>query len=155
MKDRLPHARDDEGHVTLLSIGYAVVALALVLTVVTATSVHLERKRLLALADGAALAAASALDEPTYFARQAAGAPDAAAVVLSDASVHAAVTEHLAAAPSSARLADVQVVEASTPDGRTAHVRLRALARPPLLTTVTAPWSDGVRLEVATSARAG
>jgi len=47
------------------------------------------------------------------------------------------------------------LVAASTPDGRTAQVRLRAVARPTLLSWITAPWSDGVVLDVTASARGG
>ena len=39
-------------------------------------------------------------------------------------------------------------------DGRTAVVRLGAVTRPPLVTWVTAPWSDGITLEVEAVARA-
>lgn len=155
MRARLRAASGDDGSITLLSIGAAVLALALVLTVVAATAVHLERKRLLALADGAALAAAAALDRDAYYVGQATGETDGSRVVLTDRSVEVAVVEHLADAPEAERLTGLRVVEASTPDGRTAQVRLAALVRPPLLTSVTAPWSDGITVEVATSARAG
>ena len=166
MTGTTPHR--DDGQVMLLSIAFGVLALLLVTVVVSASSVHLERKELFALADLAALDAAAALDEAAYFGRTAtAGAPgcgpgcppgtgDAAhLLLLSDASVRAAVEDYLADAAPSSDLERLTLVEASTPDGRTAQVRLQALARPALLSWITAPWSDGVLLDVTTSARAG
>jgi len=166
MKCLAPH--DDNGQVMLLSIAFGVLALLLVTVVVSASSIHLERKELFALADLAALDAAAALDEAAYFGRTAPavapacgsdcteGAGDAAdLLVLSDASVRAAVEDYLADAASSSGLERLALVEASAPDGRTAQVRLQALARPALLSWITAPWSDGVLLDVTASARAG
>lgn len=136
----------------LLSIAYGVLALLLVTAVVSASSIHLERKRLLALADLAALDAADTVDEPDYYTRPD-GAP--AAVLLSDAGVRRAVDEHLAEAPEAARLTGLHVVRAGSPDGRTAEVTLGAMATPPLISWVTAPWSDGIALVVTSRARAG
>ena len=146
--------RGDEGQVMLLSIAYGVLALLLVTAVVSATGIHLERKRLLALADLSALAAADAMDDPTYYAPTARD-PGEGLVRLTPASVREAVDDHLAASPSSTRLTDVTVIEATTTDGRTARVTLRATAHPALLSWATAPWSDGVVLQVTASARAG
>ena len=53
------------------------------------------------------------------------------------------------------RFTDLAVVEATTTDGRTARVTLRAVAQVPLLNIVTAAWSDGVELTVTARARAG
>jgi hypothetical protein len=142
---------DDSGQVMLLSIAYAVLALLLVTVVVSAAAVHIERKRLLALADLAALDAADELDEAAYYAR-ADGDP---LLVLSSARVRSAVEEHLASSPGADRLHDLTVIEAGTPDGRTAEVTLGAVARPVLLSWVTAGWSDGIPLVVTASARAG
>ena len=50
---------EDEGQVMLLSLCFAVLCLLLVTVVASATSVHLERKRLAALADSLAIAAAA------------------------------------------------------------------------------------------------
>ncbi len=142
----------DDGQVMLLSLGFAVLALALVLVVGAATGVHLDRKRLLATADLAALAAADQVSE-RYF--EAGGGRGSAGVPLTDASVRAAVEQYLADHPDPvARWDGVRVLEASTPDGRTARVRLGAVTRPPLVTWVTAPWSDGIALEVESVARA-
>ena len=48
----------DEGQVTLLVLGFVVLAVALITVVVAATGVHLDRKRLLDVSDLASLAAA-------------------------------------------------------------------------------------------------
>ncbi len=135
----------------LLSIAFGVLALLLVTAVVSATGVHLERKRLLALADLAALDAADALDEDAYYTR---GEGDAV-LVLTSSRVRAAVEAHLEASPAADRLDGLTVLNAGTPDGRTAEVTLGAVSRPALLSWVTAGWSDGIALTVTTSARAG
>ena len=51
----------------ILSIGFMVVALLLVTTVVSATGIHVERKRLLAAADSIVVEAADELSTPAYF----------------------------------------------------------------------------------------
>lgn len=140
----------DDGQIMLLTIGYVVVALLLVTAVVSASAVHLERKRLLALADNAALAAADQLDDGAYYGRP--GAPGEHLVRLTPDGVRDAVDEHLRTSPS--RLTGLGVVDTWT-DGRTAEVTLTAVARPPLVSWVTAAWSDGIRLEVTARARAG
>ena len=145
--------RDDDGQVMLLSIGYGLLALLLVTVVVSATSVHLERKRLLDTADLAALAAADAIDVPAYYAGG--PAPEGSLVRLTPAHVRAAVEAHLAASPEAARLTDLAIVEATTTDGRTARVTLRAVAQIPLVSAITAPWADGIELQVTAQARAG
>lgn len=140
----------------LLSIAYGVLALLLVSVVVSATGIHLDRKRLLALADLAAVECADALDQDAYYTRTD-GAPTGAAdlLVLTDASVRSAAEAYLHRAAPVADLERLALVDAGTPDGRTATVTLRALARPTFLTWVTAPWSEGIVLEVTASARAG
>ena len=66
-----------------------------------------------------------------------------------------AVEEYLADNPAAAaRFEGFQVLDATSDDGRSAHVRLGALARPALISWVTAPWSDGIALEAESSARA-
>lgn len=148
---RRPARRTDDGQVMLLAIAYGVLALLLVTVVVSATAVHLERKRLLATADLAALAAADAVDASRFYA---ANPPEVDPLVeLTPASVREAVSEHLATSPEAGRLTGLTVVEATTDDGRTARVTLRSLAQVPLISWVTAPWSDGIILHVSTTAR--
>ncbi|MBP2437814.1 pilus assembly protein TadG-related protein [Microbacterium amylolyticum] len=54
----MTEAGDERGSVLPLGIGYALLALAVVLVCINATSLHLSQKRLESLADAAALAAA-------------------------------------------------------------------------------------------------
>lgn len=145
-------AHGEDGQVMLLSIAYALLVLLLVTAVVSATSVHLQRKRLLALADMAALAAADALDPEVYYS---APVPGESLVRLTSPTVREAVVGHLDSSTEAARFDQLSVVEAGTPDGRTARVTLRAVAHVPLVSWVTAPWSDGIVLQVTAHARAG
>ncbi len=144
-----PPWRDDDGQIMLMAIGYAVVALLLVTAVVSAGGIHLERKRLLALADLAALAAADSIDQHAYFTRDPAGD----LVRLDDKEVRAEVVDYLADAAPAADLDGVELVAVTTED-RTATVTLRSVARPVLISVVTAPWSDGIELVVTATARA-
>ena len=83
LADRL---RDERGSTLPLTIFYGFMSLVLILLVVAATSLYLERKRLFVLADGAALvgAEAFALDDVTATAsgwRPTLETPDVAAAV--------------------------------------------------------------------------
>lgn len=144
-------ARDgggDRGQVAILVVGFVVVAIALVSVVAAATSLHLERTRLAALADLAALDAADTVADAAYYA-------PVAQPTLSDEDVTAAVGAYLAAHPDGAAGWDaVTVLAASAPDGRTAQVRLAAVVRPAWATWVLAPFTDGVTVEATSSARA-
>jgi uncharacterized membrane protein len=164
----------DEGQVTILLIGFVVVALALIAVVVSAAQVHLERTRLAALADLAALAAAEQVSDEAYFAPTAAacttagpaGGPGAgaapaagcvpgAALAPSDDEVAAAVGAYLTDYPdSSARWTDLQVVEADSPDGRTVRVTLGAVVRPAWVAWVLEPFTDGIEIGATSAARA-
>lgn len=136
----------------VLSLGFAVVAILLVLVVTAATAVHLDRKRLLALADLAALAAADELDT-RYFSEP--GGRGEGGVPLTDAGVRAAAERYVAAHPDpAARWDGVRVLEATAPDARSARVRLGAVTHPPLVTWVIEAFTGGIPLEVEATARA-
>ncbi|GMA26640.1 hypothetical protein GCM10025864_43990 [Luteimicrobium album] len=143
----------ESGQIMLLTIGVVVLALALVFAVASASSVHLERKRLYDVADQIALDAADRLDRGLYYDRLDTGLTPQ--VVISDTDVQDAVDAVLADSP---ELVDgyeeVRVVDASTPDGRTAEVVLRARVRPTLLTWATAAFSGGVVVTADARARA-
>lgn len=151
---RLPTDRE-AGHITLLSIAFAALALLLMTAVVSATSIHLERKRLLVLADQLALEAADSLDVAAFYRGEAARPTADGVIPLTDADVRGAVEQYLAEhAHVAARHEGLTVTEAVSDDGRTARVGVAALARPPLISWITAPWSDGVVLRATSSARA-
>ncbi len=141
---------DDSGQIMLLALAYGVLALLLVTTVASATAVHLERKHLFALADLAALGAADAMDDAAYFTRE----PGDSLLILDQRHVEEAVLSYLSEAGAQTDLDDV-TLQSVTTDGRTVTVTLRAVARPALISWVTAPWSDGIELVVTASARAG
>lgn len=149
-RSRLRRRRDDDGQVLVLALAYGLLAILLVAVIVSATAVHLERKRLLALADLAALEAADALDPAAYYA----GPGDGPPVTLTSADVRAAVEDYLRTAPAAGRFEGLEIVEATADDGRTARVTLRAVAQVPLVGPATAAWSDGIELVVTARARA-
>lgn len=145
--------RDDDGQIMLLSIFYGLIALALVLVVVSVSAIYLERKQLLALADAVAADAADSIDEDVYFSSD---RPHDPALPLTDASVHQAVQDYLAAAPQG--VVDFEALAVAdptgTPDGTTAEVSLQAIVRPPLVTWAISPWQDGFVITVTSRAEA-
>lgn len=121
-----------------LVAGLAALCLALVLVVVSATSLYLERKRLLTLADTAALSAAEAFDLDA-----AVGGPS-----LTDEAVASAVGRHLGAAPED--FDGLRVEDARAVDATSATVTLSAVWRPPVV-SVFVP--EGIRISVTAIGR--
>ena len=146
---RRAEPRGDDGQVMILTLGFVVVALLLLTVVVSAAGVHLERKRLLAL-EGA-----DAVGDDRYFVPGAGReAPGTGGLPLTDAAVRASVDRYLRDNPGAATAWDeFAVLDATTPDGRSAQVRLGAVVRPVLMSWVLAPWSDGIALEAESVAR--
>ena len=141
----------DDGRILLLAVVYTMICLLLVSVVVSVSAAHLERKRLLSLADAAALDAADALDVAALYEGDAA----ADAVPLTDASVRASVQDYLASSPAAEQMRGLRVAEPTGVADGGAVVTLEAVARPPMVSVVTAAFSDGVRLRVSVTARAG
>jgi uncharacterized membrane protein len=129
--------RDDEGSVLLLTLGYAMLAIAVILVCVDATSLYLSQKRLDALADAAALAGADGFtltvvdDDPVATLTGGAVRSQAEAVVTQ---VGGGAT----------------LVSAGTPDGVSARVTVAGVWRPPVL-TIFVP--DGVALRATATSR--
>jgi len=128
---------DDEGSVLLLTLGYAVLAIAVILVCVDATSLYLAQKRLDSLADAAALAGADG------FTLTVAG--DQPVASLTGDGVHAQAEAIVVAVGGGAVL-----VSAGTPDGLSARVTVADTWRPPVL-TVFVP--DGVALQATATSR--
>lgn len=145
--------RDDEdGQIMILTLGFVVIALLLITVVASAAHVHLERKRLLALADVLALEGADAVAGERYYAP---GSDHDPGLPLTDGAVRDEVEQYLRDNPDAAGQWDQFVVlDASTPDGTSAHVHLGAVTHPVVLSWVLAPWQDGITLEAESSARA-
>jgi hypothetical protein len=150
-------SRDEDGRIMLLTIGFLVVGLMLVAAVSSAAAVHLDRKHLFDLADSLAVAGADSMLEDVYYG-DAVAAPDATGTLtLTDASVAHRVAEHLALQPAATApgLRSVVVVDASTPDGRSATVTLAATSRPPLLRWFTDAFGGGITVTATATARGG
>jgi uncharacterized membrane protein len=128
---------DEDGSVLLLTLGYAMVAIVLVLLCLNATSLYLAQKRLDALADSAALAGADGFTLSIN-----AGEPVAE---LTDAGVAAQAGELVEAAGGTAVLAS-----AATPDGVSARVTVTDTWQPPILTLFV---PEGVALTATATSR--
>ena len=139
----------------LLTAGCVAVGLMLVAMVASTTAVHLDRKQLYDVADLLAADAADAMPPERFYAGEARKPADDGVLTLSDADVERSVAEYLAAHPAALHgLDDVRVIQASTPDGRTARVQLAATAHPPLLRWFTDVLSGGFTVRAMSSARA-
>jgi hypothetical protein len=145
-------ARDDRGQISVLLLGYALIALAVVLTATSATAVHLARHRLLTVADGAALDAADALDRRRFYAEVGGAGPAPDRVVsLSRESVRASATAYLQVA---GEPDDVRVAEPTgSPDGSTAEVTLTTTVRLPFVSALIGR-RRGIAVTVTSRARA-
>ncbi|WP_341998595.1 pilus assembly protein TadG-related protein [Microbacterium sp. LWH7-1.2] len=131
------HDADDEGSVLILTLGYAVLAIAVILVCTAATSLYLAQKQLDAVADAAALAAADGFDLSVV-----AGEPVA---TLTDAGVRREAEAMMGSVRPDARL-----VSASTPDGVSARVTVAGQWHPPIVTMFV---PDGVALEATATSR--
>ena len=134
----------EEGSTLPLTIFYGLLSLLLILLVVAATSLYLERKRLFTLADGAALVGAEAFDLGTVSLTAAGPRP-----VLTTADVASAVGGYLANAPVD-RFESLRLERAESTDGRSATVALSSHWRPPLLSLLV---PEGIRIDVTAVAR--
>ena len=135
---------DDDGSTLPLTIFYGVLSLVLVLLVVAASSLYLERKRLFTLADGAALVGAE-----SFALAEVASTAEGPRPTLLTRDVASAVTTYLAEAPTQSFTA-LAVERAESSDGRSATVSLSAYWRPPVITLLI---PDGLRIEVTAVAR--
>jgi len=132
-----PGHDSEEGSVLLLTLGYVLLALAVITVCVCATDLYLSQKRLDALADSAALAGADGFTLVL--------ADDTIRADLSDEGVRTQAIALLEALPGDARL-----IEARTPDGVSARVTVETVWHPPLFSLFV---PDGVTLRSTATSR--
>jgi uncharacterized membrane protein len=154
-RSRIDH--NDDGQILPLMIAYALIALTLVVVVVDLTAVHLQRQRLFAVADAAALDAADALDRSRFYREgsRTSTSDTSAAVPLTDQTVRTSAENYLVAAVAHTGVLDAAVDEPTgTPDGVTAEVTVVGTADLPLFSFAVERWSDGVPIRATARARA-
>ena len=134
----------EEGSTLPLIIFYGFLSMVLVLLVIAATSLYLERKRLFTLADGAALVGAEAFDL-----EQVTRENGAVELHLQSADVASAVSDYVDETPG-VDFDSLRIENAESVDGRSATVALSAAWKPPVLTLVL---PEGIRIEVTAVAR--
>ena len=135
---------DEEGSTLPLIIFYGFLSMVLVLLVIAATSLYLERKRLFTLADGAALVGAEAFDL-----EQVTREDGVVELHLQTADVASAVSDYVEQSPG-VDFDSLRIESAESVDGRSATVALSAVWKPPVLTLVL---PEGIRIEVTAVAR--
>ena len=139
----------EAGQVTLLILGFSVVAILLIVGTVAVTSVQLSRMRLLDAADGAALDAADSLDLGAYEGGL------GGAVAVSDATVRNTAVQYLAERPRPESMLGWQVAPGTgSPDGQTAVVRISGRADLPLVGGLLDTLGGSVTITVESRARA-
>ncbi|WP_245580348.1 pilus assembly protein TadG-related protein [Arthrobacter castelli] len=138
--------RNDDGQVMVLIIGYVLLSLLVVTVVMAVSAVYIEHKRLLSVADSAAVAAAD-----TFSLGQVERSGSAPVTVLSDGAVADAVASYLNRTAASGQFHSLRVDPATgTTDNRTAHVVLSAVVHPPVV-NIFVP--EGIPISVVSDAR--
>ncbi len=143
--------REEGGQISLLVLGFTVIALLLVVGGVDVTAVQLARARLLDAADGAALDASDALaDHPAY------GAGMKSAIAIGDLSVRQSAEAYLLGQPQPHGISSWRLVDGTgSPDGQTAVVKLRGTVDIPIAASVLAAFGSSVDITVESRARSG
>ncbi|KRE57336.1 hypothetical protein ASG70_01975 [Phycicoccus sp. Soil748] len=141
-------AGEEAGQVSILILGFAVVAMLLIVGTMAVTSAQLSRMRLLDAADGAALDAADSLDVAAY--RNGLGT----SVAVSDDTVVRTATAYLQDRPLPVGMLGWEVAAGSgSPDGETAVVRLQGEAELPWVGPLLDALGGSVTITVESRAR--
>lgn len=144
--DREP-CTGEEGQITVLIIGYILVSLLVVAVVTAVSAVYIEHKKLLSVADGAALSAADSFRVSGIDAE--AGEP---APTLDSGSVAGAAEAYLERSGAAARFNSLSLDPATgATDPRIARVVLTAVVHPPLVNFLV---PSGIPIAATADARA-
>ena len=124
-----PSDTSEGGQITLLIIGYILLSLLVVAVVTAASAVYIEHKKLLSVADGAALSAADTFSIASIDAGGGEPAP-----ALDSESVSTAAADYLDRSGALPRFNNLDLDPATgAPDPRTARVVLTAVVHPPIV----------------------
>ena len=136
----------ESGQVMVLLIGYVLLALLVITVVAAAGSLYLGQKRLLSLADGAALAAADT------FVLSGGSATANPGTLLSNQGVMQAAQNHLAGIALPTSMSGIALASGTgAPDGHTAQVTMTGVVHP-LFINFLVP--EGISITVTSTARA-
>ncbi|MCH8613555.1 pilus assembly protein TadG-related protein [Arsenicicoccus dermatophilus] len=149
MTSGLPAREGERGSISLLSLGFTLVAALLIVVGIDVTAVQLARTQLWDVADAAALDAADRVDEARVYAgglgRE---------IPITAAGVGATAQQHLGA---QSRPADVDRWSlggaTGSPDGRTAVVQVVGHVRLPVVGSVVEAFGGGMTVVVESRAR--
>ncbi|MCB2413563.1 hypothetical protein LGT39_11990 [Demequina sp. TTPB684] len=147
--NRWRRASSDEGTIGILTLGFTVLALMLILVVSAATAVHMTRLRLTHLADELAEDAADAVDTGGYFDGP---SSDQAALDLAHGAMTAAVQRHVDRRGVD-RLEGVTLVSVEAPDQSTATVTIEVTVYPLFGVEALMPFADGITLRATGESR--
>lgn len=146
---RLSSRRDDEGTIGIVTLGFAVLAIMLILVISAATSVHLTRMRLADLADELAEDASDAVSSEGYYA----ATPGTGDVTLAQARMSDAVLGHVTQR-GTGRLEGVRIVSVAAPDAITARVTVEITVYPLFGLEALMPFADGITVTATGQSRA-
>jgi hypothetical protein len=141
--------RSDDGTIGILTLGFTVLALMLILVVSAATSVHMTRLRLTHLADELAQDAADAVDTGGYFDSPVA---DQTSLDLATGAMTDAVQRHVETRGVD-RLEGVHLVSVEASDTSTATVTIEVTVYPLFGVEALMPFADGITLRATGESR--
>ena len=143
------HRRDEEGTIGILTLGFAMLAIMLILVISAATSVHLTRMRLADLADELAEDASDAVSSEGYFT----AGPGTGDVRLAQSRMSDAVALHVTERATE-RLDGVRIVAVDAPDAVTARVTVEITVYPLFGLEALMPFADGITVTATGKSRA-
>jgi hypothetical protein len=148
--ERTLDGHSEGGQITLLIIGFTIIALMLIVGVVDVTAVQLARVRLFDAADGAALDASDALDHGSAYE----AGLRLEAVRITDGTVRQSATEYLAAEPLPHGISSWVLANGTgSTDGQTAVIVLRGNVDIPIAASVLSAFGGSVQVTVESRAR--